>query len=572
MDSRYRLAVKVPAVDIFGGHDSSAALFKEGKLLHAVEEERFNRIKHGGGEFPIRSIEYCLEEEGLEIENLESIIFTYDPSNYGTGFFRSLLSEVEQDGLRKFYRLKNRLEKSIISRGFKSKINLRQIETHFDGETPQIEYCSHHRCHAISAFHPSGFEDALVLTLDGRGEIESTVVWDANLEGLNKMSSFEYPNSLGTFYGAVTEFLGYRNNNGEGKVMGLAPYGSENEDIEDALRDIIELGPEYDVSALTSGGVEKGVERLEEIFDRERNEHGENFDQWEKDLAYIVQKLLEEMVKDLVRENIDKTDSKNVCLAGGVALNCKMNKAVMEMPEVDNVFVQPVCNDAGIVLGAGWKDQSPDDVEPMSDVYWGPSYSNEEVEEKLRKYKLDYSKPENLEREVAEEIADGKLIGWFQRSLEMGPRALGHRSILASPKTEKSRKRVNKYVKNRESWRPFAPSMLEEAADEYLEDAEESPYMIKTFDVKEEKKEEIPAALHPGDETTRPQTVSKEQDERYYGLIKEFEKITGTPVILNTSFNDHGEPIVNTPKQAIKDFYAMGLDVLVINDYIVRKQ
>lgn len=569
----YVLAVKVPAVAIYGGHDPSAALFKDGELVHGVEEERFNRIKHGGSEFPSQSVEYCLNQENIDFDDLDKVLFTYHPKFYGLKFTSRYLNEIpDVSGLRKIKRYKDFIGKSIVSKSFKKDINRRLLSEVSEGNLPEIEFREHHYCHAASAFHPSGFEDALVVTADGRGEIESTVIWRADREnGLEKLEVFEWPNSLGTFYGIITEFLGYHKNNGEGKVMGLAPYGSQNPEIEEKLLEKIEVGPDYDVTWLTENGVENGVEKLEELFDRERNTSEGEFDQWEKDLAFVTQRILENTVTSLVSHHLDRLDTSNVCLAGGVALNCKMNKEVMEMQEVEDIFIQPVASDGGLVLGAGMSYYEPHQISEMTDAYLGPSYLNEEVEEMLDQFKLDYRKPDNLEEDVAEKIADGSIVGWFQGGLEMGPRALGNRSILADPRTQESRDRVNKYVKNREEWRPFAPSMLEEAAEDYLENARPAPFMIKTFDVKEEKRNEITAALHPGDATTRPQTVNKEQNPRYYKLIKSFEEETGVPIVLNTSFNDHGEPIVNTPKQAIKDFFAMGLDYLVVEDYIVSK-
>lgn len=352
--------------------------------------------------------------------------------------------------------------------------------------------------------------------------------------------------------------------------MGLAPYGSKNSEIESALRSIITTGVEYDVRDLVRGPWPVCVDRLEDVLERPSYDGDGEYDEWYQDLAYTAQKLLEETVTAIVSEYIERAPTNNIALAGGVALNCKMNKRVMELPSVNELFVQPVANDAGVSLGAGILDTNKRTT-TMTDVYLGPEYSPTEIESLLQTTKIDYSTPDNLERKVAKEIADGQIVGWFQGRMELGPRALGNRSILADPRTIESRDRVNKYVKHREEWRPFAPSMIEAHADEYLENAEASPFMIKTFDVKDEKKSEIPAVLHPGDNTTRPQTVTENQNPRYYRLISEFEELTGVPVILNTSYNDHGEPIVNKPVEALKDFYGMGLDLLVLGDYLVQK-
>lgn len=243
----------------------------------------------------------------------------------------------------------------------------------------------------------------------------------------------------------------------------------------------------------------------------------------------------------------------------------------MEHEMVESVYIQPVANDAGLPLGAGWIDQRPADVQVMDNVYLGPSFKREKVERILKQKKIPYTEPESLVADVARRLANGELVGWFQGKLELGPRALGNRSILADPRTIDSRDRVNKYVKHREEWRPFAPSIIESAAGDYLKNAESSSFMIKTFDIKTETRDEIEAVLHPADDTTRPQTVREDQNSRYYRLIREFERLTGVPVVLNTSFNDHGEPIVATPKEALKDFYGMGLDAVALGDFVVEK-
>jgi carbamoyltransferase len=235
------------------------------------------------------------------------------------------------------------------------------------------------------------------------------------------------------------------------------------------------------------------------------------------------------------------------------------------------LFVQPVANDAGLAIGAGYLDQNPNNVQKPLNIYLGPSFSTSEIKTCLQKNKISYSELDNVATYVANRIVDGDIVGWFQGAMEMGPRALGNRSILADPRSEESRERVNKYVKHREEWRPFAPSILADAADDFLVNCEPSPHMIKTFDVVAENQSQIEAVLHPGDQTTRPQTVTKEQNPRYYKLISEFESLTGVPAVLNTSFNDHGEPIVLSPKEAIKDFYGMGLDILVLEDLVVEK-
>jgi carbamoyltransferase len=414
-------------------------------------------------------------------------------------------------------------------------------------------------------------EEALVITADGAGEYDSTVIWQADESGLTRISTHPSYNSLGRFFGSVTEYLGYHANNGEGKVMGLAPYGSENTEIRERLYSVASFGVDYDVTAITAQGIQNGAKKLEDVLGRPQRSSIDGFDDFEKDLAYTAQRLVEETIVDITTAYVRRLGVKNVCLAGGVALNCKMNKKVMEINEVDNFFVQPVAHDAGLALGAGWLESEPSTVQPMTNVYWGPSWDQRAIQDTLDEAKISYKNEEDVPKHVAREIASGRLVGWFQGRQEMGPRALGNRSILADPRTKESRDRVNKFVKHREEWRPFAPSILEGKADEYLQSYTQSPYMIKTFDTHPEIQDQIRAVVHPSDNTTRPQTVNESQNPKYYEMITEFENITDVPAVLNTSFNDHAEPIVTTPSEAIRDFYSMGLDTLAIGDFIIEK-
>ncbi|QFU83042.1 carbamoyltransferase family protein [Natronorubrum aibiense] len=569
--SDYRLAFK-PAIGLYGQHDPSAVLFDGGTPVFGIEEERLTREKHATDTFPTNAIEACLEYRDLEFDDIETILLPYDPR------LRSRIrSHYLTDALRapSLTRKLSALENTIVTEAQSRLAPTKQIErrlAEIDTPVPPIELRSHHRCHAASAFHPSGFDEALVVTIDAKGEYDSTVVWRGDETGLTRVHTYDHPNSLGLFFAVITEYLGYRMFNGEGKVMGLAPYGEENPEIERTLRDLIDVGPDYDVTDVTKRwGTGHGVELLEEAFDRPRKESPEDFDQWEKDLAYTAQKLTEEIVLDIVQAYSGVIESGNVALAGGVALNCKLNKRVREETVVEDTFVQPVAHDAGLALGAGWIGQDPASVEPLSTVYFGPEYDREQIESRLQTNKIAYAEPDDLEQYVAERIANGALVGWFQGRMELGPRALGARSILADPRTAASRDRVNRFVKHREEWRPFAPSMLEEAAEEYLVDGQPAPFMIDAFDVRPEKQDDLEAVVHPADGSTRPQTVREDQHPRYYRLLSAFENITGVPVLLNTSFNDHGEPIVNTPTEAVKDFYGMGLDLLVLGDYVLEK-
>ena len=567
----YTLSFK-PATSMFGSHDPSAAISRDGTILFGIEEERLSRQKHATGTFPRRAIEACLDYADVTLAEIDRVLVPYLPKLRTKIIFHDLKQAVrDDDSLLRKLGSSLLLPKHHLVRHLYPLSEVEDRLSALGDSVPPVEMRQHHACHAASAFHPSGFSEALVVTIDGRGEYDSTVVWHGTEDGLERIRTYEYPNSLGNFYAIVTEFLGYRAFNGEGKVMGLAPYGSRNEAIESTLRSLIDTGVDYDITGLSGGGREKGVRRLEEEFGRERNKTEGEFDKWEQDLAHTAQKLLEETVLAIVETYLKDVGTDNVALAGGVALNCKLNKRIMMSERTDDVFIQPVAHDGGLALGALMLEQSPNEIPAKSTVYHGPEYGIDAIRTRLENNKLDYTEPDDVARYTAEKIAEGNLVGWFQGRMEMGPRALGNRSILADPRTETSLDRVNEFVKHREQWRPFAPSMLEDAMDEYLVNAEPSPYMIKTFDTVPEHREEITAVVHPADKTTRPQTVREDQNPRYYRLIEEFEQITGTPVVLNTSFNDHGEPIVMTPSEAIKDFFGMGLDVLVLEDLVLEK-
>lgn len=574
----YTLAVKVaPGIPVMSdptdiwGHDPSAALFKNGTLIFCAEEERFNRQKHSVGEFPMSAVRACLDHRDLTLDDVDAVTIPFDPSllmNVAPAFFTEML-RTGQSISRKGYLI----SKGALDFGKKRLATVDIVRERLSalGEVPPIETYGHHKTHAASAFYPSQFSEALVLTIDGKGEYDSTVVWRGTPDGLERIRTYEHPNSLGRLYGIITSYLGYRPNNGEGKIMGLAPYGSENDEIRTTLESLVDTGVDYDVTDVTSGGIQNGLAKLEDHFGRPARDGGGKFSEWEQDLAYETQSLLEQIVCSITEHYSAETEFSNVCLAGGVALNCKMNKTVRELDAVDRTFVQPVANDAGTVLGAGWLRQSPADVEEQTHVYYGPEYGTNEIQDLLEQTKVDYRRPDDLERTVAEALVDGQLVGWFQGRMEVGPRALGHRSIIADPRDEASRDRVNKYVKHREEWRPFAPSILADRADEYFEAATPSPFMIDTFDTVPERRDEIEAVLHRGDNTTRPQTVTREANPRYYDLISAFDDLTDVPVVLNTSFNDHAEPIVNRPSEALKDFYGMGLDMLVLEDIVIEK-
>jgi len=541
-----------------------------------------SRKKHGAGKFPIEAIEEVLTISGLSVTDIDRIVFS---RNY-EGTVSDYLDLVRA-GLRS--------SAGPLRKGFDSVVvPLREYTTtseefgnriadflskHLDVSTdslPPIRPVDHHLTHAASAFYPSGYDDALVVSLDEHGDFCSTAIYEGRGTSLRLIESFDRFNSLGRLYGDVTEHVGFRRSNGEGKVMGLAPYGKPNPEIEAVLESYCSLSPgAYDIRPLTFRPKNDAKNKLAADLGFDPRYWKHHIDQEYKDLAYHTQQLLEEIVVRLVEHYLAAVPSTNVCLAGGVALNCKMNKRIREIDGVDNMFVQPIANDAGGSIGACFEAATAAgrNIDVMDHVYHGTGYSNAEITERLDELKVDYSSTDDVPALIARALANGDLVGWFQGRMEAGPRALGNRSILADPRDMASLDRVNEYVKHREAWRPFAPSMLPKAAETYLVGgvSDAAKFMIDTYEVTEAAKEEIPAVLHPEDKTTRPQVVYESTNPRYHELLQSFESRTDVGVLLNTSFNDSGEPIVRTPEEAVRDFYSMGLDVLVLGQRILTK-
>jgi len=358
--------------------------------------------------------------------------------------------------------------------------------------------------------------------------------------------------------------------------MGLAPYGEYDESVATVFDRYCSSGNgDYDIEPFTYRSYDDCIRKLERDLGFERRYWRDEITQEYKDVAYHAQSLLEDVVTDLVSHHVDACDLSKVCLAGGVALNCKMNKRVRELPRVEELFVQPVAHDGGGSLGASLElcQRQGFDADEMTHVYFGTEYGPDEIVDTLNEMKISYSRPDDVVEHTAEALAKGHLIAWYQGAMEAGPRALGNRSILADPREEQSLDNVNRFVKHREEWRPFAPSMLPSDAERYLVGAPSNAarFMVDTHEVTDVARKEIPAVLHPSDKTTRPQIVFEETNPRYHRLLESFKEATGVGVVLNTSFNDSGEPIVRTPREAVRDFYSMGLDQLVLGDFVLRK-
>ncbi len=547
-------------------HDSSAALYEDGRLVFATEEERLSRVKKDA-RFPTRSIDAALQHAGIGPEDLSAVAFGWDRA-----------------ALTPLHTMKSTLTGALpfdarhlvagtltAARELYDGNGQRRLRKHFGRIPAPVHFIGHHEAHAWSAYGLSGFDDALVLVMDGRGAWQSTTLYHAKGETLRPVKTFAFPNSLGSFYEAFTDVLGFERHNDEWKVMGLAAYGIPTQDLREALQ--VTPGG-YKVNAgLVCGSFFNDLTRMTATYGPRRDPE-KGIDQAMKDLAASAQLALEQAVFELVREGVRLTGSRRLALAGGVAMNSKANGRLLASGIIDEIFVQPAATDDGTAIGAAIavhrKIGLPIPRYRMEDAYLGPEYGESEVAQTLRTYKLRSVRSENVAGLTARLLADGKIVGWFQGRMEFGPRALGNRSILADPRSVEMRDRVNEVVKFREAWRPFAPSCLEEVAGQYFDGCVDAPYMILTYDVRPEKRAIIPAVTH-ADNTARVQTVNKRANPRYWDLINEFGKLTGVPVVMNTSFNLKGEPIVCTPKDAIRTFYSSGLDVLVIGDHVIAK-
>lgn len=564
-------------------HDPSACLVDDEDILAFIEEERMIRDKHAEGVFPINAIEECLQIASVDLQDIEKIGLSRNYNNR-----RKVLGRLSRRSLRSDIGLAEKLWDAVVL-PIKQTLEMTNsslqslvednLSTHFSidrEDVPDVDCINHQLTHAASAFYPSGFEEALVISLDNYGGHLSGAVYRGDEDGLHLIESTPRFNSLGRFYSDITAFLGFQRSNGEGKVMGLAPYGKQNDRVEQIIDSYIDSDDGlYNTETLTYRKPEDAIRKLEQDLGTERRYWRDEITQYHKDIAYHAQNTLERAATDLVSNFIDEVDTNHVCLAGGVALNCKMNKRIRELSEVSDIFVQPIANDAGGSLGAALElgKMAGYTIPEMKGVYLGSGYQTEEVAETLDSVKVSYEYVGDVAETVAELLSNGELVAWFQGRMEGGPRALGNRSILADPRDTQSRDNVNKFVKHREEWRPFAPSMLPEDAERFLEGdiSKASYFMIDTYDTTAAARSEIPAVLHPGDQTTRPQIVTEDRNKQYYNLLKAFKSKTSVGVVLNTSFNDSGEPIVRTPHEAVRDFYSMGLDALVMENILLQK-
>jgi carbamoyltransferase len=547
-------------------HDSAAALIKDGVLIAAAEDERFTHIKHGkrpipfsAYELPFHAIDYCLQEAGITINEVDHIAYSFDPALLSAGNINDP-HPVFSDDLNELFLSYLKQAPQQLRDGYPHHLQKRLAGWNMQPE--KWHFTEHHVAHAASAFYPSPFSEAAVLTLDGRGEMASTSYYKGEGNSLVKIGEVCMPHSLGMLYEKMTTYLGFLHSSDEYKVMALASYG--NPLYIDQFRSLIHVHPNgcYTIDDFSP----------EDIFGPPRKRGGE-YEPRVFDIAHSLQKVLEETVLQLVQWLYNQTKTENLCMAGGVALNCVLNAVVRDKGPFKNIWVQPAAGDAGTALGAAmWIDRKfskAPAMQKMQHAYWGPAYSDDDVESLLQWMKVPYRKLNNVAAETAGILAQNKVIGWFQGRMEFGPRALGSRSILASPVDADMQQKLNE-IKDREDFRPVAPVVMEDKAGEWFENATVSPFMLFVYNVVPGKADKIPAVRHV-DGTARIQTVNREQHQLYYDLLHEFNNITGVPVLINTSFNTRGEPIVCSPKDAIACFFTSPFDALVINSFLLEK-
>jgi len=584
-------------------HDSAAALIEDGTIVAAAQEERFSRKKHDAG-FPAQAIAYCLSAAGVTLDEIDHVVFYDKPFLKFERLLETYMAFAPR-GFRSFKMaipvwLKEKLfQKDLLKKQFQ------KFDPEFDWQA-KLLFAEHHQSHAASAFFPSPFDEAVVLTMDGVGEWATTSVAMGKANKLDVTKEIHFPHSLGLLYSAFTYYTGFRVNSGEYKVMGLAPYGEpiHKETILENLVDLKEDGTfRLDQSYFDyCTGLRMTNAKFDKLFGGPARTPDERLTQKHMDLAASVQAVTEEVVLRLTRSLAHETGIKNLCLAGGVALNCVANGKVLRDGAFENIWVQPAAGDAGGALGAAlaayhlFKDQ-PREVRPgedrMAGSYLGPAYSDDEIATRLTAAGADFESlsDDDVVDVTAVALSEGKAVGWFQGRMEFGPRALGGRSILGDPRSPSMQKTLNLRVKYRESFRPFAPSVLREDVADWFEIDADSPYMLMVADVVEDRRRmmtdeekslfgidklnvprsEIPAVTHV-DYSARIQTVHRETNPRYHALLSRFKELTGCPVLVNTSFNVRGEPIVCTPEDAFRCFMGSDIEVLVVGNCILLKE
>ncbi len=553
------------------GHDSSATLLIDGKIVANAQEERFTRIKHDSS-FPMNAIEFCLDHAEIASTDIDVLALPYENGHSKIGHYFGFTEKQLSASHSEAY-VKRLIRKTILNDNSSLPLFIDKIRLKDDCS---VECVNHHLSHAASAYFTSGrTEKTLIFVFDGLGDGKSVSIYQGDGNSIKLLTSFDRTGSIGWFYSNVTEALGWPHGDGEGTTMGLAPYGSDKD-----KNMFSGFYPKYKNGKLVEG------HDFGKMYVYSKNEsimfHCEETKIIRKvvekigreNAAACAQTILEEQVQDIVYSWIEKTGIKDIACAGGVFLNVKMNQNLWYSGKLNSQHIYPDPGDAGLALGAGLyvlsKKNTSHVFTKLTDLYHGPEYSTEELESILKLRKLNYVKLDDVAKVAAEKLADNKIIGWFQGRMEAGPRSLGNRSILMSANSAENKDLINAEVKFRQGFRPFCPSVLSDAFDSYFVNPRDEEYMITSFTFRDDKIDKVPAVVH-ADKTGRPQNVKKKNNERYYNLIKQFGELTGEYLVLNTSFNIKGEPMICHPKEAIRCFFDNGLDVLFLGDFMIDK-
>ena len=588
-------------------HDSAAVLLRNGEIVAAVQEERFSRKKHDP-RFPLNAIKYCLCSQSIDLRHVEQIIYYEKPFITFERLLETYLGTAPR-GVRSFIAAMQVWikEKLFIKSELKKQFKLiqRELAPNLKTKIPKILFSEHHQSHAAAAFYPSPFKEAAILCMDGVGEWATTSAWIGKDNKIKPLWEISFPHSLGLLYSAFTYYCGFKVNSGEYKLMGLAPYGDPKyiQKIKDNLVEIKDDGSFHlDMSFFKfHRGFRMTSSKFNKLFGSSPRQNNEDLTQFHMDLAASIQVITEEILIKISKSLRKETGLKNICLSGGVALNCVANGKLLKQKVFEKIWIQPASGDAGSSLGAAliaWyeylnnvREVNPNDS--MKGTLLGCSFSNEEIISYLKKINAPYNSfsDNQLFEILAEKLDNGNVIGWFNGSMEFGPRALGGRSIIGDPRNQKMQSVMNLKIKYRESFRPFAPSVLEEDVSNQFEMDVKSPYMLLVAKVKKELRKEmthqqqklfgieklnisrsnIPSVTHV-DYSARIQTVNKKNNPRYYKLINAFKRRTGCPSIVNTSFNVRGEPIVCTPQDAYRCFMRTEMDILVLQNQVLFKE
>ncbi len=586
-------------------HDSAAALLKDGEIVAAAQEERFTRIKHDPS-FPSKALSYCLDSQGINIRQVSQFVYYEKPLLTFTRLIATSLGTAPR-GIKPFVAS---MRLWLTRKLFTHRLIQEELSHFVDEETklpkfrPNLLYSEHHLSHASAAFYPSSFHEAAILCMDGVGEWATTSAWVGKGNKLRKLWQINFPHSLGLFYSAFTSYCGFRVNSGEYKLMGLAPYG-EPIYVDKIKEELIDIKPDGTFRLNLKyfkfhRGFSMTSTEFHDLFGQKPRIAETEISQFHMDMAASIQKVTEEIVLKLARSLRYETGLKNLCLSGGVALNCVANGQLLRESIFDEIWIQPASGDAGSAVGAaliGWHEFAGEprhifSNDSMKGTYLGPKFSNNDIGKFLKSLKASshFYSDDSIFDLIALELDAGKVIGWFNGRMEFGPRSLGGRSIIGDPRNKQMQKKMNLKIKYRESFRPFAPSVLEEDVNSQFDFAKPSPYMLLVYPVKKSlcrqmtdyenslfgidklnvNRSTLPAITHV-DFSARVQTVTKDKNLRFYKLIRAFKARTGCPTIVNTSFNVRGEPIVCSPEDAYRCFMRTEMDILILENFVLYK-